>query len=209
MDRREPGLRERKKAQTRRRIERVALDLFDRDGFDATTIGAIAEAVEVAPRTFFHYFETKEDVVLADYSDRLDRILGALRDRPRDEPAWPALRAAFRSVAEDYETERDGLLRRFRIMVTAPSVFGRSLALQAGWEDELSTVLAERAVAVASGADRPPDAHEALVSRLQAAAALAAMRASLRQWLVTGGDRALPMLVDDCFTALGHGLDGP
>lgn len=209
MERREPGLRERKKAQTRRRIERVALDLFERDGFDATTIGAIAEAVDVAPRTFFHYFETKEDVVLADYAGRLDRILAALGDRPADEPAWSALRAAFRSVAEDYETERDGLVRRFRIMITSPSVFGRSLALQAGWEDALATVLVERAVTGASVSSPLADVDAELVSRLQAAAALAAMRASLRHWLVTGAERALPRLVDDCFASLGDGLDGP
>ena len=76
------GLRERKKLERRRRIEAAAIDLFERDGFSATTIEAIAARADIAPRTFFSYFATKEDVVLADYAERLDRIVAALAERP-------------------------------------------------------------------------------------------------------------------------------
>ncbi|HSP03694.1 MAG TPA: TetR family transcriptional regulator, partial [Acidimicrobiales bacterium] len=82
------GLRERKKRDRRRQIEDVAIELFEQQGFDATTIEQIAAAAEIAPRTFFSYFETKDDVVLADYADRLGRILDELDQRPADEPTW-------------------------------------------------------------------------------------------------------------------------
>ncbi len=117
----ELGLRERKRIARRRAIEAAAIDLFEANGFDDTTIEDIAAAVEIAPRTFFSYFPTKEDVVLADYSSRLDRIIAKLDDQPADVPPWAALRAAFTAVATDYQSQREHLIRRFTIMATAPS----------------------------------------------------------------------------------------
>lgn len=191
------GLRERKKLDTRRRIESVALDLFERDGFNATTIDDIATAADIAPRTFFHYFPTKEDVVLADYADRLGRIAGTLAEQPGTEPPWSALQRAFAVVAADYEVTQSQLLRRFRIMANTPSVFARSLQLQAGWEDTLADALTSR-----MGVEPDRD----ITPHLLAAAALAAMRASLRHWLAGGGVSSLPEHVTQCFDRLAQGI---
>ena len=190
------GLRERKKRERRHCIEAAAIDLFDRDGFDATTIEAIAAAADIAPRTFFYYFPTKEDVVLADYADRLDRILGELDRRPPSEHPWDALRASFVTVAADYETHRDELIRRFSVMAANASVYARSLQLQAGWEDALAQVLDQRG----------GHAADSIEPRLLAAASLACMRSSLQHWLATDHDAALPTLIDDCFDRLALGL---
>ena len=192
------GLRERKKRETWERIEKAAIEMFERDGFDATTIEDIAAAVDIAPRTFFHYFATKEDAVLADYADRLGRITLALAERPAAEAPWTALREALLMVAIDYETARPDLIRRFQIMATTPSVFARSLQLQAGWEAAVTD-----AMTVRLGSDPEHD----ITPQLLAAAALAAMRASLRHWLTNGAAASLPALVNDCFDQLAHGLD--
>ncbi len=190
------GLRERKRIERRQAIEAAAVDLFERHGFDATTIEDIAAVVDIAPRTFFSYFATKEDVVLADYNGRLELILTGLDDRPLTEPPWAALRAAFAAAAADYEAQRDQLIRRFTIMTTAPSVFARSLQLQAGWEDALTERLARRTSA------GPSDPAPGLL----AAAALAAMRASLQHWLRTGHAAELPAVLTDAFDRLAAGL---
>lgn len=190
------GLRERKKRERRRRIEDAALDLFEQHGFDGTTIEQIAAAADIAPRTFFYYFPTKEDVVLADYATRLDRILTELAARPDSEAPWSALQAAFVVVAADYEAARDDLVRRFTIMAANATVYARSLQLQAGWEDALTEVLDRRA-------DQKTDDLE---SRLLAAAALACMRSSLQHWLLTGHTTALPVLIHTCFATLSEGL---
>ena len=190
------GLRERKKRERRRCIEDAAIELFDRAGFDATTVEDIAEAADIAPRTFFHYFSTKEDVALADYAGRLDRILEELGRQPHTEQPWNALRASFVIVAADYEARRDDLIRRFAIMASNSSVYARSLQLQAGWEDALTRVLDQRGGQHAVTFE----------SRLLAAASLACMRSSLRQWIATDHDAALPTLIDGCFDRLAKGL---
>jgi AcrR family transcriptional regulator len=192
----EPGRRERKKTERRRCIERTAIDLFEAHGFEATTIDDIAAAADIAPRTFFSYFPTKEDVVLADHAGRLDRIVAELARRPHDEGPWAALLASFLVVAADYETERDDLIRRFTITAMNPTVHARSLALQAGWENTLTEVVADRVGA--SEGDITP--------RLLAAASLACMRSSLHQWFATAHQTPLPDLVQGCFEQLADGL---
>ena len=190
------GLRARKKRERRQAIESAALALFEADGFDETTVEAIAAAVDIAPRTFFTYFPTKEDVVLADHASRLDRIVTELERRPAGERPWAALRAAFLTVADDYETEEDEIARRFAIMAATPSVHARSLQLQAGWEAEVAAALTRRV-----GVDATD-----IGPRLLAAAALAAMRSSLQHWLSTGRQDPLPQLVERCFDQLADGL---
>jgi AcrR family transcriptional regulator len=190
------GLRERKKRERRRRIEEAAIGLFERDGFDATTIEQIAAAADIAPRTFFSYFETKDDVVLADYADRLDRVIGVLSTRPPEEPAWTALRASFAAVSSDFAAEADGLARRFTIIAGTPSVQARSLQLQAGWEETLRDHLAARLGV-------PADSPDPL---LLAATAVAVMRSSVQHWLTRDRDTSLPDLVQRAFDQIGTGL---
>lgn len=71
-----PGLRERKKAATMHRVQAVALELFERHGFDAVSIEQVADAAEVSPSTVYRYFGTKEGLVAHDeYDDRVLELL--------------------------------------------------------------------------------------------------------------------------------------
>jgi AcrR family transcriptional regulator len=98
-----PGLRERKKARTRATIQREALRLFQRDGYAATSVEAIAAAAEVSPSTFFRYFPTKEDVVLSDFVDEttLERFVEA----PAELSVLEALTHAVRTGMADLPEE--------------------------------------------------------------------------------------------------------
>jgi transcriptional regulator GlxA family with amidase domain len=80
-----PGLRERKKARTREAIVDAALALFERKGFDATTIEDIAAAADVSPRTFFRYFDSKVDLVLAKNHEKNHGLGELIAERPADE----------------------------------------------------------------------------------------------------------------------------
>lgn len=138
------GLRERKKAKTRAAIQRHALRLFKKRGYDETTVEDIAAAAEVSPSTFFRYFPTKEDVVIYDVFDPV--IIAAFRAQPRQLGPVAAMRAAMRSVfakmdPEDMEDlrEREGLLR------TVPELRGRMMDEFVQTMRLLTQLIAERA----------------------------------------------------------------
>ena len=58
------GLRDRKRRETRARLEEAAVTLVLRDGLEQTTIGTISELADVSPRTFFNYFDSKGSAIL-------------------------------------------------------------------------------------------------------------------------------------------------
>ncbi|PJZ77073.1 TetR/AcrR family transcriptional regulator [Leptospira neocaledonica] len=89
------GLREVKKAKTRKLISDIARDLFIEKGYDTVTIVEIAEKAEVAVTTLFNYFPTKESLIF-DLEDEIDSdILTAIRDRKKGQSILDALHQYF------------------------------------------------------------------------------------------------------------------
>jgi AcrR family transcriptional regulator len=104
------GLRERKKQRTREAIVDAAFELFAQRGFEATTIADIAAAADIAPRTFFGYFATKEDVVTHDFAAVEASMRERLTNRAPGETTIDALHewvaGLMRSVDFDDPRER-------------------------------------------------------------------------------------------------------
>jgi AcrR family transcriptional regulator len=180
-----PSLRERKKDRTRRTLQAEALRLFTAKGFEATTIEEIAAAAEVAPRTFFRYFPTKEEVVFwAEHEPRLAEFVAA---RPDDEPAAQALRRGLTDgLASFYEQDRERLLARSKLAC-------RTTALRPRWRQQQADLAAGMAQILAHRLGAPPDDLEV---RAVAAAMAAAMLVAIEEWQAHDGQQDLGGLID-------------
>lgn len=190
------GLRERKKAKTRRTIQEHALRLFAEHGYERTTVEQIAEAAEVSPSTFFRYFRTKEDVVLQDDYDAL--LQAALDAQPADVPLGLALRETFRQAfAQIPPQEQAEILTRARLQMSVPALRARTLDNLLGTVDTLSASIARR-----SG--REPD--DPMVRTL-CGAIMGALVPTLLAWIEQEG-RPLGEMVDEALTYLSEGFTG-
>ncbi|MDY7104675.1 MAG: TetR family transcriptional regulator [Actinomycetota bacterium] len=191
-----PGLRERNHERTRAEIAEHALALFAAHGFDDVTVDDIAASAGISRRTFFRYFDTKDDALLPEDASRLRRLEQALRTRPPEEGAFDAVRGAVLELAQDYETSSEEFLQQARLVLATPSVHARSLGHQADWEGVIRTFAAERA----------GHAETSLLPQLLAAGCMAALRAALTTWLHDDGRTDLVALATAALEALGDGL---
>jgi AcrR family transcriptional regulator len=82
---RTPGLRERKKQETRRLIGETARQLFVEQGFDRVTVAEVAAVANVSEATVFNYFPTKEDLFYSGLEAFEEQMLDAIRDRAAGE----------------------------------------------------------------------------------------------------------------------------
>jgi AcrR family transcriptional regulator len=189
------SLRDRKKDRTRRTLQAEALRLFAQQGFQATTIEEIAAAAEVAPRTFFRYFPTKEEVVF--WSEHQPMLAGFVAARPDHEPAAEALRRGLvDGLASFYEQDRERLLERSKLACRTP-------ALQPRWRQQQAELAAGMAQILAHRLEvRAGD----LEVRAIAAAIAAALLVAIEEWQAHDGQGNLGALID---RALGSVLAGP
>jgi AcrR family transcriptional regulator len=162
------GLRERKKQQTREAIHRAAMRLFAERGFEATTIADIAAAADIAPRTFFSYFASKEEAVFPKFEMAFADFDRALRERPAGTTALDALRAWIVEAAQHYMGDVGAARLEARLRRESSAVAACDLQHMRQFERRL-------AEAVAEDLEEPADA---LRPRLVAAAAMAALQAS-------------------------------
>jgi AcrR family transcriptional regulator len=135
-------LRERKRDRTRRALIDAAIDQFERNGYDGTTVADIAEAAEIGTRTFFSYFASKEELLFPDSDTRVAAAVTAIAHRqPGDRPADVLLRA-LRDVG-GADGEPDDMVDRIAavrvaLFRTVPAVRGRALQIQLDAQREIA-----------------------------------------------------------------------
>jgi AcrR family transcriptional regulator len=102
------GLRERKKADTRRALSDAALDLAFERGLENVTREDIANLVGVSLRTFNNYFNGKFEALGYRQAERMRRGVALLRQRPADEPLWTSItHVVLETLEADFGDVRD------------------------------------------------------------------------------------------------------
>jgi len=185
-----PGLRERKRQQTRERLTRVAMALFLERGFEATTLDDIAAAADISRRSFFHYFASKEDVVFAWHEEFTVALTAAIAARPAGESMLSAAENAIAALAK--QLEPDEAMAMAQLKRDNP-------ALQA--RDQVKYEKLERALAEALG-KRAGHKTERLQARLVAMIATGAMRIGGELWAAEGAREKPEALVKRTFAAI-------
>jgi AcrR family transcriptional regulator len=156
----QPSLRDRKRARTRQALVDAAIDLFDRDGYERTTIADIAAAAEVGTRTFFNYFASKEELLFPESDARVRATIEAIAARGPDEGPTDVLLRALRTVGAAGSVGDDmagGLAElRLRLIRTVPAVRGRALYIQLEAQREIARHLPRRSPTRSTRSPPPP-----------------------------------------------------
>lgn len=191
-----PGLRERKKAQTRAALGAAAWQLTLERGYGNVRVEDIAAAANVSPRTFNNYFAGKDEALLSVGAARGARMAAALRERPEGEDLWEAL---ARSVSEQYAGEHE-LSKEVarRIEIPADLVVAQRL-VHTAIRAELAAVIAARV-----GADA-----RALYPRLAAEIVVGATETALDYWRDSDLPVEFPEFLCDVLRRVGAGMRYP
>jgi AcrR family transcriptional regulator len=199
------GLRERKKLRTRSALIDSAFVLFQRKGFEATTIDEIAEAVDISPRTFFRYFTSKEEVALSLIDDQLGALMDHFERRPAEESVLEALRNASIEVLRACEAGDEGFdPTRFQCVQILMS---STPALAASVMDKGAARMADVAKLIGTrmGVDYQLDPRPYLVASI----AVCAIQTAINAWREREPDAKSSDLVDQAFRLLQAGIDYP
>jgi AcrR family transcriptional regulator len=161
----------------------AAIEVFTRQGYDATSVDDLADAVELSRSTFFRRFGSKEDVVFADHELLLGRVqtyLDTATLAPLD-----AVAAAGWMVFKHHIDRRDVSVARFALLHDVPALRDRELITSHRYERAFTHYLR---TALPAGPDRE------YVSVAFSAAAVALHNAILRQWLFDPDTDLAPQL---------------
>ena len=179
-------------ARVRESLIDAALELFARDGFEATHSDRIAERAGVSPRTFFRYFPTKESVVFHRDHWFMRSFAAAYLEQPPELDDYAALHATFVEQAAGFGELR-ARIETYRAAVDSSSVLlGRE-----------QVHLAEHAVTVSEAiAQRRGDREVGDASTTLGIVTLALYQRALRRWLDGPRSRELAELIDEEFAHL-------
>ena len=124
------GRRDRKKQATRRALRNAALQLVAERGFAHVTVEDIAEAADVATRTFFNYFPSKESAVIGADPERIEEmrasLLRGLTGRPSKRCARcsSSTRPRIDEELDDLGEGKEAWFRRFCMVREDPELLG-------------------------------------------------------------------------------------
>ena len=188
------GLRHRKRDRTRATLEAAAIDLFYDQGFEHTTIDEIAAKAGVSSRTFFRYFNTKQDALFPNVEADLEATKQFLARDHGDTSSMDLVRIIAKAIAGTFSKDFLGEeFKRNKVIVTSDSLRGRQIKNQRMLE-----------ICLANGLAR--DDIDPMFTNVVAAACVAALSSAVETWVAGDAQDVLTDLVMKSLDYLSAGL---
>ena len=172
-----PGLRERKKEQTRQAIRQAAVRLFAEHGFDAVAVAQVADEANVSAATVYNYFPSKEDLVFAGMEVFEAELIAAIRGRESGESVLAAFRRFILEIRGLLASKRPEDAQRLatvsRIVTASPALRAREREITAQYTQALAALIADETGATADdvsawvAANALMGVHRALVDHVR------------------------------------------
>ena len=159
-----------------RRIQTVALRLFEAKGLAAVAVEEVADQAKVGAASIYRNFGTKEGLVLWDDYD--PALLAAVAARVKTLPPLQAVRdAVVACLAEVYRRDRQRILRRTRLMLSEPALLAANASLQDGLRSALADIFRR--------------GRSSLEAEVLASVSVGLLDACVREWARKGGKLAM------------------
>jgi AcrR family transcriptional regulator len=184
--------RQRKRIELYDRIARVGYRLFQKHGYESTTIDMIAEAADISRRTFFHYFPSKEDVLFT-IKGEFEWMKEAAAQCADDIPPLSAAEWILEEIAKRFSA------REFKavdeIVRPLPHLMARRHLHYERWENALAAAMIHRW----------PE-RDYLAMRMAAISGVAILRVASDLWSLEKYGRPLHTYLASGFAALRRSI---
>jgi AcrR family transcriptional regulator len=174
----------------RAEIAAVAIQLFDEQGFDETTVDQIAVAAGLTKRSFFRYFPAKEDAVFGDVDMLGEQVTVEIHEEPGEDP-WHCLHQVLRRWQQHIHGSEQAQAR-LRLIEATPTLRARLHEKRAVWRQTVADALRAR----------PGPPLDAFTADLLTNAAAAALDTVTQEWARSGGTADRDALLDRAFALL-------
>jgi AcrR family transcriptional regulator len=128
------------------RLMGAAIELFDEQGYEATTVAEIAERAELTKRTFFRYFSDKREVLFSGSQELQNLWLGGLATAPAEASPLAAVIAGLDPVAQMFAERHPFARIRSRVIEANPELQERELIKLQTLAAVMTAALVERGV---------------------------------------------------------------
>lgn len=193
---REQTWRETKRRETLARITEAALDLFVSDGFEATTLDAIAQAAGISRRTFFYYFGSKEEILAAWQAGLPEALHAAIVKHPGDLPPLDLLQGILASMMTQFDPAQARVIDR---IIRADEKLR---------ESNKTKYLRLEDAAFSALCTRWPEPERRMELQIAAMISVGALRLAIDLWAAEGGSGPPKDCVERVFGALRGQLGG-
>jgi AcrR family transcriptional regulator len=187
----EPGLRERKRAETRDRLETAAVTLVLKNGLEHATLDAICEAADVSTRTFFNYFDSKEDAILGlqDTAITDESMAALLENHAGADPVELTVRLMF-GVLNPSINSSTLFKSRMKIVKLHPQLLGRMANQMQRMTEQLTNAI--RPILRSAPEFANEDVTETDLSvEVMLSLCSGATRAAVKEWATNGNQAPL------------------